>query len=328
MKFFKNIWLLFNNYFLSLVIGKLSTTTFWYLPEPPNVFNKQSLQKYKKPALGVPFYLMDYCGKLKYKYQNQQGIIVLPYNQPIGAQVNPEAAFQYALGLHDQYLKTRKVKWFNKFWHYVDYFVSIQTKDGDWHYNFDWFASKAPWSSALAQARGASVMLRAWMHSGKEIYLDAARRALSKFDMPTSQGGFLEKFSLENCFYFEEYPKDPTAVINGFMAALFGVWELSIWTQDARLTQLWKKGISSLEKMLPHYTLSWWTLYDLNNKTWISNINSSRYHLLEINYMKVLCTLDDSAILKKYQLLWLSQYTLIARAKAFFLKVLRKILYR
>ena len=214
-----------------------STASFWYLPEPPNITSKEALIRYQE-SLSSPLYLVDYRQKLPYSLTNADGIIVLPYQLPVGAQVNPEAAFQYALGLHDQFCIAKEKVYLNHFKLYAEYFLRTQTDDGLWSYNFDWYGSKAPWHSALAQARGASVMLRAWMLNHDARYLAAAKHALSKFSVPTAQGGFLHIFSAENCAYFEEYPHTPTGVINGFMSCLMNIWELNYWLKEKWLNDL------------------------------------------------------------------------------------------
>lgn len=328
MNYVKNAWNLMDNYLLARWQGRPSTAAFWYLPEPPNISAPADLLRYQRAGRNL-FYLIDYREKLHYPLMDSNGIIVLPYPKPIGQQINPEAAFQYALGLHDQFCFSEKENDLKKFFHYADYFFDRQTPTGLWEYQFDWYGSKAPWCSALAQARGAAVMLRAWKHSDNEDYLIAAKKALQQFQVPTAQGGFLHTFSRENCHYFEEYPETPTGVINGFMASLMNIWELKYWTGEKWLDDLWTMGIYSLEKMLPHYSTGWWSLYDLDANTPIANVNSPRYHLLEINYLKILSVLSTSTIIfHEYQARLQQLQNMTARLKALLLKSLRKILYK
>lgn len=328
MKYLKNTWNLVDNYLLARWQKRASTASFWYLPEPPNIRNKKDLSDYQATQ-GSPLYLVDYRQKLHYTLTNSTGIIVLAYQKPIGPQVNPEAAFQYALGLHDHFCLSHDKMVLQKFFAYADYFLKQQTTEGLWGYHFDWYGSKAPWYSALAQARGAAVMLRAWKLSGESSYLVSAKLALNKFLIPTEQGGFLHHFSPINCPYFEEYPHTPTAVINGFMSCLMNIWELKFWLAETWLDELWMMGIASLEKMLPYYSNGWWSLYDLDAKTPIANVNSPRYHLLEIHYLQILSLLSDSEIiLHEYQNRINQYHSLTSRLKALSLKSARKILYK
>jgi hypothetical protein len=321
-------WKLFDNYIIARWQNRPSTALFWYLPEPANIKSKNDLLRYQQTKCS-PFYLIDYRKKLSYSLENENGIIVLPYNGTIGKQINPEAAFQYALGLHDQFCLTKNNYYLEKFWRYANYFLSCQSQDGLWSYNFDWYGSKAPWYSALAQSRGASVMLRAWLISLDQTFLDASKKALSKFSVLTSKGGFLHTFKPSQCVYFEEYPEIPTGVINGFMASLLSIWELRYWSSEKWLEDLWQVGISSLQSMLPYYSNGWWSLYDLDANTPIANVNSPRYHLLEMNYLQVLSILSDAEGLKHEYETRAAQYNnSLSRLRALSLKSIRKILYR
>ena len=328
MNYLKNAWQVFDNYIVARWQNRPSTALFWYLPEPTNIRNKDDLFSYQQ-STPTPLYLIDYREKLTYPLKNTDAIIVLPYHGTIGQQINPEAAFQYALGLHDQFYRTNDARYLKQFWHYADYFTANQTPEGLWEYKFDWYGSKAPWHSALAQARGASLMLRAWLLSKNPIYLNAAKMAVKNFSLPTEQGGFLHPFAPAECLYFEEYPQTPTGVINGFMAALMSLWELQYWLQETWLHDLYTLGIQSLEKMLPHYSTGWWSLYDLDKQAGLVNVNSPRYHLLEIHYLQVLSLLSDSNVLMKEYQTRINQYNKkVFRLKALGMKLMRKITYR
>lgn len=324
----KNSIQLTQSYLLAPLQKKNSTMSFWYLPEPTLIQSNRDLEFYKK-CTPAPFYFMDYRAKLNYKLCNQDNIIALAYHAPISLQINPEAAFQYALGLHQQYYFSRDTVWLEQFFHYANYFADRQTTQGLWEYTFDWFCAKAPWSSALAQTRGAAVMLRAWLHTQDPRYKEIALNAIRPLQISIEKGGFSHIFIPENCTYFEEYPPMPTGVINGFMSSLMCLWELAYWLQESWITDLWETGIHSLEKMLPYYSNGWWSLYDLDAQTPIRNVNSPRYHLLEIHYLQTLKYLSTSKILAAEYSRRVKQYNnKIYRSFAFGQKILRKVLYK
>src|SRR5687767_3669009 len=106
---------LIDNYVLARLSHRPSPAAFWYLPEP--------LWEKKTTPLShhIPLYPIDYRKKLKYTLENSEGIIVLPYHAPIGQKINPEAAFQYALGLHDSYMVSGDRRNLEKFFHYAEY---------------------------------------------------------------------------------------------------------------------------------------------------------------------------------------------------------------
>lgn len=321
----KKFFQLADSYVIARLQNRPSTAQFWYLPEP---VRQQALTA---PQTGrvSPLYFIDYSQKLTYTLENADGIIILPYPQPIGHQINPEAAFQYALGLHDSFVQTGLATFREKFFHYARYFLEKQTAEGNWRYHFDWFESRAPWYSALAQARGASVMLRAFLLDQNPLYATAARKAFSRFSVPVANDGFLHIFAPAGCPYFEEYPCHPTGVLNGFMASLISLHEVAYWLKEDSLKQLWHRGIKSLEKMLPWYSAGWWSLYDHDPRTPLPNVNSPRYHLLEIHYLTVLGTLSGSCVLAAEQSRREHQLrNPFLRLRALGQKLLRKLLYR
>lgn len=321
-----NLRHLVGNYLLGRVDGGPSSARFWYLPEPPNVCDAASAARYL--AAPTPHYLMDYRAKLRYGLVGDDGIIRLNYGGDIGPQINPEAAFQYALGWHDRWLETGEPRAREVFLHYARFFRDYQTPEGNFAYRFDWYASPAPWHSALAQSRGASVLLRAWLLTGDADDLAAARRAIGAFEIPIAAGGFVARHPRAGVEYLEEYPYQPTAVINGFMAALFGPFELGRWTGDERAAALFDRGVSALEAMLPHYTTSWWSLYDLDPDSPLPNVHSPRYHGMVTDYLRVLAALSGSARIAEYRDRWARNDTAANRARAYAVKAYKKLVHR
>jgi D-glucuronyl C5-epimerase-like protein len=321
---------LFVDYGWSRISRAPSLRGFWYTPDEPTVHDTATLQAYRDSDR--PVYLIDYRPKLSYRLTNADGIVVLPYPKPIGRQVNPEAAFQYALGLHDQYVATGQVEMQREFERYAEYFAARQTADGDWTYDFDWFDSPRGWSSALAQSRGASTMLRAGLLTGDDGYCEAARRALSRFDMPVAQGGYLAELEVDGQIlpYFEEYPQEPTAVLNGFLAALFGAFELGTWLRDVKAQRLFESGLDSLEAMLPRYQKNGWSLYSLDVRHGQANLDSPHYHALTANYLAVIDTIDPagSGRFRRAREAWFKQMSRLNVARYTVAKMLYKLRIR
>jgi hypothetical protein len=309
------------------MLGKNSTSTYWYLPDPPNVRNEKDLERYAQ-SWPSPFYLIDYRTRTNFRFESQDGILRLPYAEPLGPQINPEAAFQCALGWHDRHVLDNAPDAREQFINYASHFRASQSAQGDFSYLFDWFESKAPWHSALAQSRGASVMLRAFLLTGDETYATSARRALQRFDVDCEDGGYRAIFTPENVPYFEEYPAQKNAVINGFMASLFALYELAYWLNDEQCARLFGMGINSLENMLPHYTLPWWTLYDRSEADLGQNVHSPRYQDMVVGYLYVLKTISGSAIIADYAARWEALNTRNNRLRAYIAKARRKLVYR
>ncbi|MCB0826016.1 MAG: hypothetical protein KDC26_07485 [Armatimonadetes bacterium] len=304
---------------------KPSTASFWYMRAPATIFTPHHLEIWRKFDGPYPPYLFDHRSKLDYPSVREDGVALLNYDDPIGTQVNPEAAFQYALGLADAYLNQKRQELRTQFLSCCNYFLSVQDERGNFPYEFDWYESKAPWYSALAQSRGVSVMLRAWKMTGDEKYLRSARLAVSQFMTPIEDGGYLATFGPESCTYFEEYPHSPSAVMNGFLATAFGLFELNELAPDEPSQVLFDLSIESLKKMLPHYTLDWWTLYDLRGQPDKNNVQSPFYHDMVIQYITVLAIIAPCPEFERICEIWKDQYTISNKLRATLGKIVFKV---
>lgn len=317
-----------DTYLIAPMTGKISTASFWYIPEPPAFVDRGGFRNYAEPSRRSPIYPIDHRAKTVYNLVGTEGVIVLRYSAPTGDQINPEACFQFALGLHDRWLAEGDESLLEQFLFYARYFRDRQTENGDFAYLFDYGAHlRAPWFSPLAQSRGASVMLRAYLITEDASFREAALKALHKFRTPISAGGCLGYAARTGSPYFEEYPPDPTEVINGFMAAAIGPWELARFLNAPDGVELAALAKTSLEKMLPEFTLTWWSLYDQNRRDTFPNYHSSRYHKMCIGYLQVLALMFESETIDDHARIWSSQFTLASRVRATALKFTRKSLY-
>jgi len=310
---------LLSNQVFRRVRGRPSPAVYWDLPEPPAVTDSAAFDRYR--AASPPPYLMDYRAKLAYREMGSRGVIVLHYPGDTGTQVNPEAAFQYALGLLDGGDR-------DAFLAAAEWFLADQTADGRWLYRFTWHRSANPWASALAQSRGVSVMIRAAILRNDDRYYDAARRAADVLEQPVSAGGFRATHPAAGVSYFEEYPAEPTAVLNGYIATLFGLFELGHWTGNDAARATFESGLDSLEAMLPHYEYRGWSLYDLDPRSPMPNYNSPRYHQLVTDYLAVLAAITGRESLAKARDRWRASNRAATRARAVVMKVARKLAYK
>ena len=163
------------------------------------------------------------------------------------------------------------------FFHGAEWFLNNQDESGGWPSQvvFNKDRKKYPgaaeleagWYGAMCQGQAISVLVRAAHQSGDDKYLRAAEEAIKVFSVPSSQGGvkavFLDKYP-----WYEEYPTDPpTFILNGFMYALLGLYDLKSVSSSKMASSLYKAGIESLAAMLPLYDSGASTFYDLRHFT-------------------------------------------------------------
>lgn len=305
-----------------------STANFWYRQARARVFSAETLKDYFRRSEPYPLYLFDQTVKLGYPSVRNDGVVILHYGPPIGDQENPEAAFQYALGAADRFLVTGETRWRDEFLGCAAYYRMHQMEDGGFPYRFDYGACRAPWSSALAQARGVSVMLRAWMLTRDASFLECGRRAISRFDVSVEDGGFLAVFEPTDSPYYEEYPEMRSVVLNGFLSTVFGLYELSVWAKDERAGRLLAVACDSLEAMLPEFESSGWTLYDRRAGETRPNPHSPFYHEMVVEYLRVLAAIDSRLAFQNILRRWAAMDTPWNRVRALWAKLLFKVSVR
>jgi heparosan-N-sulfate-glucuronate 5-epimerase len=118
------------------------------------------------------------------------------------------------------------------------------------------------WLSAMGQGQAISVLLRAHLLTGCGAYHDAAHAALPALLTPVRDGG--AQSTLAGATVLEEYPtQDPSAVLNGWIFALFGVYELGLAGGEPTARELFERSVEGLVRLLPRYDNGWWSLYSL-----------------------------------------------------------------
>jgi D-glucuronyl C5-epimerase C-terminus. len=188
------------------------------------------------------------------------------------------AVFQYGLGSYDLHLQTKEKLYFNKFRLMAEWAVDNQDETGAWN-TFSFIYPNNPYS-AMAQGEGASLLIRAYKESGNTTFLEAARRAIEYMLLPIENGG--TTMYLGNDVFFKEFTHKPI-VLNGWIFALFGLYDYIKMSSDVQKLDILNKSIKTIEKMLPAFDNGYWSMYDEENK-----ITSLFYHNLHIAQLNVL----------------------------------------
>jgi hypothetical protein len=264
-------------------------------------------------------YFNDLTEKVTRDNENIRAIEYIPqFETTSGEQVYfPVQIIQYGLGCYDLYLITKDPLYFEKYKTCVQWLAKHQNENGSLD-AFSFLYPDAPYG-AMCQGEAVSLFLRAYMTLGDEYYLIAARKAIDFMLLPTEEGG-TAVYDGED-LYLLEYTHLP-AVLNGWIFALFGIYELYLATRDNRYDTAFKKSLSTLKKTLKRYDNGYWTLYDLKKK-----IASPFYHALHIAQLQALQKIDGDPIWQEYIHRW-SRYqnSFFKPKRAFIKKAIQKIL--
>jgi hypothetical protein len=284
---------IFSAYLFSGLGSGRSHLTFWH--ETPQINPRATASK-----LGEYYMLFrekaDYAGSY-----DADGIPMLDYHGAIGLQYNPIAIAQWGLANFNCSCETGdKVRW-QKTLKAADWLtVNLEQNSNGlwvWNHHFDWDyrdTLKAPWYSGLAQGQGVSLLLRAHVHSKDEKYRDAADQAFIALTQPIAAGGVLFEDEEKN-LWIEEYLVDPpTHILNGFMWALWGVFDYWRARADAAAKQIFDRGVATLLRNLVRFDTGYWSLYEQSG-TRLKMLASPFYHQLHSVQLRVMSELTGDA---------------------------------
>nr|XP_022341923.1 D-glucuronyl C5-epimerase-like isoform X2 [Crassostrea virginica]XP_022341924.1 D-glucuronyl C5-epimerase-like isoform X2 [Crassostrea virginica] len=157
------------------------------------------------------------------------------------------------------------------------------------------------WYSAMGQGQAISLLVRAYVVSKDQKYIEAAGKALNVFDIPSSRGGITSKY-LNTYDWYEEYPTTPSSfVLNGFMYSLIGLYDLKEMATgkiSEKAEEIFDKGMRTLKAMLLMFDTGTGTFYDLRHITAGLAPNRARwdYHKVHINQVLLLSEVDSDPL--------------------------------
>ena len=282
-------------------LGK-SQLTFWH--DLPGVNPNCSFAE-----LGE--YYMPFFEKANYSgLHDADGIPLLDYRGRIGQQYNPIAIAQWGLGNYNLFQRTNEPIHRRKFTAAADWLCrelkANQHAIAVWNHYFDWeYRSRlrSPWYSGLAQGQGISLLVRTFRQTRECKYLECAERAFASFCKPTHAGGI--SFTDEHGdVWFEEYiVSPPTHILNGFIWAAWGVYDLFLTTGNQSAQDLFARAAVTLRKNLHRYDLGFWSLYEQSG-TRMPMLASPFYHRLHIVQLKILARLTGENFFLRYADKW------------------------
>lgn len=272
----------------------------------------------------------DHNNVPKINYDHVFKLYKLLSGHNFGMQYNITAVCQFGLGALSLYNDTANADYKDIFLQQCrwlrDNLKIIDEKYGYWHYNF-YFPSydlKPPFISGMAQGQGLSVLLRAYQITEDKSFLHAAHLVFNTFGVDTESGG-CTVYDAEGNIWFEEYPSSPPSyVLNGYVFALFGIYDYLMATNSKVAFSLWEKGITSLKNTLHLYDTHYWSKYD----RYPGRVAAVNYHKVHINQMQILYVLTKEDIFNIYATKWsqnLNKRICIIRAKITRLNLLRKL---
>ncbi len=315
-----------NRIIKAYVLGKTSQLSFWHgNPEINSAFSSEYLG---------PYY-MSFIKKAKYVgHIDSEGIPLLDYQGEIGLQYNPIAIAQWGLGNYNIWCSDKSQINYLNFIKSADW-LAKNLEENEYgfkvwmhHFNFEYRdLLKAPWYSGLAQGQGISVLVRAFKETKEEKYSDAARDAVKVFNISTLSGG-VNYIDEKGNKWIEEYiVTPPTHILNGFIWAMWGLYDYSLQFGDRSIKILFNECTKTLINELNTYDNGFWSLYE-HSGTRLKMISSFFYHKLHIVQLIIMYKLTNEKYFKHVAHKW-SGYldSPISKYKALIQKVIFKVIY-
>jgi len=194
---------------------------------------------------------------------------------------------QYSLACWLAWRKTNDDTWLNKAMLHCNWLVEKQEDDGAWrieHKNPKYNDLSTPWASGMAQGLAISSLIRAYLYTDEDKYLQSAKRACSFLEIKVKDHGVKKEF--DNLFIYEEYPrKELNGVLNGYITAVLALYELVQIDKDYE--EIYLKNIENLKSIIEKYDNGFWSLYSLDGI-----ISSGFYHRYVIIQLKALVFID------------------------------------
>lgn len=273
----------------------------------------------------VPGELAGYFNDLTLKVDwrgpvDQQG---LPINEFRGRQFYfATTLFQKALGHWDCWLISNEEKHRLEFLKIAQWAVENQNGVGGWPLWSVLGLSYPSDYSAMTQGEGTSMLVRAYKITHDITFLRAARRALEPVKRPVSEGGTCRV--VPEGIVLEEFPDEKyRAVLNGWIFALFGLYDYLLVEGDSEVFHLLSKTLDALEAYLPSYNAGYWSFYDLSG-----HLASPFYHMLHIAQLQALSLAfpDRTAAFRALEAEFRRQLrSPVGRARALFVKIVQKL---
>lgn len=249
-------------------------------------------------------YFMWFQGKALYRGPfDASGVPLLDYLGDIGVQYNPIAIAQYGLARFNQWVVDRRSVSDERAWRSAAAWLVAGLRPNTagvevWMHDFDWpyrEPLKAPWFSGLAQGSGVSMLVRAALATSEERFANATHTAFESLRRHVSEGGVLVTDD-QNDLWIEEYlVAPPSHVLNGFMWALWGVYDYARWSGSTQAADIFERCIRTLERRLHEFDTGWWSLYEA--RCGRDEMLASRYyHQLHITQLRVLHRLTGKTV--------------------------------
>lgn len=177
------------------------------------------------------------------------------------------------------------------------------------------------WMSGMYQGQAISLLLRYGQLVNQEAkYIKKSLDAFKFFSIAYEDGG-VKRIDSDGNFWLEEYPgPEPSFVLNGFVYAFFGIYDLWRVSKTEEVEKMMDDCIETLIKSLHKYDSGFWSVYDQQKK----ELATKYYHKnIHIPLMEIMFTITKNPIFEHYKKRWTRQ--LNSKISNIFVRVMYRV---
>ena len=215
---------------------------------------------------------------------------------------NPTQMSQKLMQFLESYRRVKEEKYIVQAKKFAEKLLELSvSQDGAlfFPFSFDWYLKEKvlilspPWYSGMAQGQALSAFIRLYHFSGDERYLDKANQIRTSL---TQLKGLYDPWVVctdnEKYYWIEEYPEDdPNHVLNGFIFALWGLYDHYRITEDSTSLHLLRAGITTVADHIE----SWRNPGSVSKYTFKYHTTSKTYHMVHIKELERLAKVTGNA---------------------------------
>jgi hypothetical protein len=168
-----------------------------------------------------------------------------------------------------------------------------------WLYRFPWLGGQPiPWYSAISQAHGISVLIRAAATFGDDRYSEVAYRAAELMISRLDLGGCAVEWP-DRTISLEESRRAPaSAILNGHLFAVYAAWEAWRFFSAPHFFETAERGWSFVASRRRLYDLGVWSRYSLRmHRLGMVDVASPHYHGVHVAQLRVAAAITSDRVL-------------------------------
>jgi hypothetical protein len=189
---------------------------------------------------------------------NADGILETYYSGGIGWQRNFVNSAQFALFCYEDYIRNKNNESERLFWEQIKFFCSNYNEIDNmiaYPYDFPYVGLAAGWYSGMAQGHALNLLIRAFILSDDDYYLNLAQKVVDFMFISVDEGGVF-RYTPEGYEWIEEYPTNPPSYVwNGFVFAVMGLIDFNKICPSERLSQHIEQCIIAIKNTIDIYDI-------------------------------------------------------------------------